>query len=737
MIRSIIRYISERTRTKAEIQRLYALNEVLSRTHRAIMHAPDRAALLNDICRIAVRQGGFEVACVFGAMNADQTCQYLAWFGNAVCATPVSPSEAAVENCLESPAAGENKPFFLNDARDRIVHLPWLSETPLRGFGSCAWLPLGDDRGFAGVLALYADDPQYFDEATTQLLGGIAHDISFGLSFLGQRDELRDSKERLTSILGTVDAVVWSVDAFTNQLLYINPSVARITGRAAEEMFERPGLWLEMILPSERGRVADQLAKSKFSGVFDCDYRIRRPDGTVRWISDHGKLVLDALNHPVRIDGVATDITERRIGEIVSEAIQLISNLFLTRRDQSDIYFRIAEFLADRLFFPMVAIALYDPVAAQVEFMTLTGGFDFFAPGMRISVDRTVSGTVAMDGKPWFELDIGGLDDPRFEMLRKMKASSFLCLPLRTEKGPWGTLGVADTCRRPDLEFLQSPLTLVANHLALELDRRRKARILDRNAQYLRRMIDGLFIFVGLMTPEGILIDVNRTVTKTDLALGDMLGKPLEETDWWSYSEQTQERLRAAVNNAGQGKEVRYSERIRLADGRMITTDVAITPILNETGQIIYLIVSVADIGTRSRPGNELSPNPVWLQLLFDLSCLDLSGIGLAITSLESRRFLKVNEAFCELLGYSEGELLGLAWTDVTCPEDVGREMVELEQLARGAKEGYALDKRYIRKDGELVKVRVNVRFDDREKGTVEARIATVSEGGELGFAVP
>ena len=110
MIKSIIRYINERKRTKAELQRLYDLDEVLTGINRAIMHAPDRNSLLGEICRLAVEEGGFDVAAVLNVPDDAGNRECLAWFGNASSATPVPRSDLPAAKPTERITGLEKKP---------------------------------------------------------------------------------------------------------------------------------------------------------------------------------------------------------------------------------------------------------------------------------------------------------------------------------------------------------------------------------------------------------------------------------------------------------------------------------------------------------------------------------------------------------------------------------------------------------------------------------------------------
>jgi diguanylate cyclase (GGDEF)-like protein/PAS domain S-box-containing protein len=96
-------------------------------------------------------------------------------------------------------------------------------------------------------------------------------------------------------------------------MLYVNPAIERIHGRATGEFLEDPTLWLKVVHPGDAQMVRDWLgALTPGSGATSQQYRILREDGGVRWIEDRARLVLDAGGVPVRIDGVATDVTERK-----------------------------------------------------------------------------------------------------------------------------------------------------------------------------------------------------------------------------------------------------------------------------------------------------------------------------------------------------------------------------------------------------------------------------------------
>jgi PAS domain S-box-containing protein len=81
--------------------------------------------------------------------------------------------------------------------------------------------------------------------------------------------------------------------------------------------------------------------------------------------------------------------------------------------------------------------------------------------------------------------------------------------------------------------------------------------------------------------------------------------------------------------------------------------------------------------------------------------------IGISIVGLDGR-FLDVNPALCKILGYSARELRDMAFSDVTHPDEVRRDVGKIMAMSRGTLSEYSVEKRYIRKDGKTIWVTIN-----------------------------
>jgi PAS domain S-box-containing protein len=83
-------------------------------------------------------------------------------------------------------------------------------------------------------------------------------------------------------------------------------------------------------------------------------------------------------------------------------------------------------------------------------------------------------------------------------------------------------------------------------------------------------------------------------------------------------------------------------------------------------------------------------------------AAFERGAIAMALTSLDNK-LMKVNPAFCQMLGFTEAELTNCRWTDITHPNDVAANLAGLQQIISGAKNFFRMEKRYIGKDGHII----------------------------------
>ncbi|MCT7972049.1 PAS domain S-box protein [Laspinema olomoucense] len=157
---------------------------------------------------------------------------------------------------------------------------------------------------------------------------------------------------------------------------------------------------------------------------------------------------------------------------------------------------------------------------------------------------------------------------------------------------------------------------------------------------------------------------------------------------------QLQENLKEAVL-----KGISYKIDLRIIQGDRICRylEARGEAVRDDRGQVIHLRGTVLDITEGKRTVLALSESEERFRTAFDYA-----GIGMAIVGLDGR-WLKVNRAVCEIIGYGEDELLNLNFQAITHPKDLDLDLNYATQLLRGEIRSYQLEKRYIHKQGHFV----------------------------------
>ncbi len=131
-------------------------------------------------------------------------------------------------------------------------------------------------------------------------------------------DRFRRTAEELQRVMSSVSDYLWSGEVDEQgrwAYHYYSPVVERITGRPPSYYLQGPERWLEMIHADDRGRLqaAFQRVVSGQSEREEAEYRVVRPDGEIRWVRDCATVT--RLGRRLRIDGVVSDVTERKRAE--------------------------------------------------------------------------------------------------------------------------------------------------------------------------------------------------------------------------------------------------------------------------------------------------------------------------------------------------------------------------------------------------------------------------------------
>ncbi len=123
---------------------------------------------------------------------------------------------------------------------------------------------------------------------------------------------LEESEARLLQIVENIREVFWMTDPAVSQMLYVSPAYEELWGRSRESLYQEPRSFMDAVHPDDRDRVLERFAR-QVDGEYahEEEFRIVRPDGTVRHMWNRAFPIRDAQGVVYRMAGVVGDITER------------------------------------------------------------------------------------------------------------------------------------------------------------------------------------------------------------------------------------------------------------------------------------------------------------------------------------------------------------------------------------------------------------------------------------------
>lgn len=143
---------------------------------------------------------------------------------------------------------------------------------------------------------------------------------------------------------------------------------------------------------------------------------------------------------------------------------------------------------------------------------------------------------------------------------------------------------------------------------------------------------------------------------------------------------------------------------------------------LEEDGEVVGAVAVSQDITVRRTADDELRAVTMQFETAFAAA-----PIGMTLVSLDGR-FMRCNRALCDLLGYTEEELLALTFQDITYPDDLDSDLDHVQRLLSGEAASYTMEKRYVTSAGQVVWVLLAASLVRHEDGSPSHFISQIKD---------
>jgi PAS domain S-box-containing protein len=242
---SKVKHAVELRESQVKIARLNRLYLVLSRINEAIVRIHDRRTLMEEVCKIAVQEGGF-IRAWFGfedpatqqvaAMEASGTLD--GFFTDVRESAEPFPEGKG----LSITAARQGKASISNDILGDPLMISWAPDARSAGYRAAASFPITTCRKRRGAITFFSQEPGFFTETEINLLSELAEDISYALEMIDLEssrqkilNEFEQSQRRLAAIINFLPEPTFAIDR-SGIIIIWNQAMEHLTGAGADEV---------------------------------------------------------------------------------------------------------------------------------------------------------------------------------------------------------------------------------------------------------------------------------------------------------------------------------------------------------------------------------------------------------------------------------------------------------------------------------------------------------------------
>jgi diguanylate cyclase (GGDEF)-like protein/PAS domain S-box-containing protein len=449
--------------------------------------------------------------------------------------------------------------------------------------------------------------------------------------------------------------------------VFVNERWCELTGLTPEQAMGDG--WVVALHPDDAPRVNREWAEAAAHGRDSVvEYRFVRPDGSVSWIEGYAATLRDEGGHVIGWVGTCLDFTARKEAD---DAVARTAERFRAAFDNAPI--GMALLTPEGRWF-QVNSALCRLLGYSEEELLRLSFVDVTHPDDRTSSVERRRRQLA-----------GAAPEPRIEK-RYVRADGDVV---------W--VAVSSTLVR---DAAGEPLYTVAQIEDIT-DRVRVQQALAKAEERFHRAFDQAPVGMALATPDGRWLQVNP-------AFCELLGYEADELTAFTFEDVTHpDDIERSVEHSrrqleGEVESLRIEKRFIRSDQNVVWVALTSTLTRDDGGSPLHFVAQVEDVTERVLAQRGLEEAEERFRRAFDDA-----PIGMALVGLDGR-WLRVNPTLCEITGYSEEELLTRTFKDITHPDDLDKNLENIENLIAGRIRSIRIEKRYIRASGRTVWVNVS-----------------------------
>ncbi len=524
-------------------------------------------------------------------------------------------------------------------------------------------------------------------------LGSLAQGINTMLNALSQsQNQQQESQERYQKVVEQASEGIFLINAQTKQIIEANSAFCNLLGYSQAQILNLTVYDLTNSDRLEVDRNLDILSQSQYLSLGERLYQ--RADGSLVDVEVNANVISVGNQEVFCI--VVRDISERQLA--LRQRQQMEDSL-----RQSEASFR----------------GMIEQASVGIAFRTVD-------QGDTLLVNQKYCDILGYSQDELMQLNFRDITHPEDlelaeaegERILRGESNSFTIEKRYLKKDGstvWGDLTVSLV--RDGEGNPQNTIAILADITS----RKRAEQALQENELLLRAIIDQASVGISYNSLEGVSLLANRKIC-------DILGYSATELATLNYRDYTY------PEDLGKGDqrmhqlfigeipafviEKRYVHKL----GHVVWASLNVSLVRDEAGEPRYTVVITQDISDRKRMEVELEESQIRLRATFEQA-----SVGIAYEKFGNKALL-CNQKYCEILGYSQEELLTIDYRQRTHPEDLTIDEEYTRQLIAGEIDTFDIEKRYIRKDKSVVWTNLSLSLVRDENGEPDYAIVVVQD---------
>lgn len=309
--------LTQRNLAATSLLRVTKSLRTIGKCNESIVHAADENALLRNVCRIIVEEGGYRRALAVCREDPKDALRIVACadheYGNLDSAR-AADGLAGGEPAATAISTGRASLIRTHDGSD-----PVNDDAVARSCEAVLGLPLKLNHDAIGAIIIHGQEAEAFDSAEVKLLEDLASNLAYGIMSLRVREEHRIAEKNLSRTLHEVESIMLTIpdillrtDLKSNLRMW-NRSFETFTGLSGRELKGRH--ILSFFAEQDRSAFSGALAACKSQEEGEAELRLTDQRGASSLFSWKAVLMKDELGNPVGILCAARDITGHRRAE--------------------------------------------------------------------------------------------------------------------------------------------------------------------------------------------------------------------------------------------------------------------------------------------------------------------------------------------------------------------------------------------------------------------------------------